>query len=157
MIALVVKNLAANAGDTRDAGSIPAWGRSPGGGNGNPLQYSCLENSMDRGAWRATVHGATKSQTQLRGWAHKIYSLSDFLYVQIYFLYSKMIQIRTNQRETRTCIGQELEGPKFIAFCAVPVKMGHLTLLTTHTRSVHLDAHSPSGSTAFLIDLSLAP
>ena len=59
----VVKNPPANAGD---AGSIPGSGRSPGGGNGNPLQYSCLENSMDRGAWQATVHGVTKSQTQLK-------------------------------------------------------------------------------------------
>ena len=50
----VVKNSAADAGDTRDAGLIPGLGRCPGGGKGNPLQYSCLENSMDRGAWRAT-------------------------------------------------------------------------------------------------------
>ena len=56
------KESACNAGDP---GSIPASGRSPGEGNGNPLQYSCLENSMDRGAWWATVHGVTKSQTQL--------------------------------------------------------------------------------------------
>ena len=48
-----------------DLGLIPELGRSPGGGHGNPLQYSCLENPMDRGAWRATVHGVTKSQTQL--------------------------------------------------------------------------------------------
>ena len=53
----VLKNPPVNAGDTRDLGSIPGVGRSPGVGNGNPLQYSCLENSMDRGAWRATVHG----------------------------------------------------------------------------------------------------
>ena len=46
-----------------DVGSVPGSGRSPGEGNGNPLQYSCLENSMDRGAWQATVHGVTKSQT----------------------------------------------------------------------------------------------
>ena len=58
----VVKNLSANAGDARDAGSIPGSGRSPGVGNGNPLQYSCLENSMDRGAQWATVHGVTKSR-----------------------------------------------------------------------------------------------
>ena len=50
-VALVVKNLTANAGDIRDMGLIPRWGRSPGGGHGNPLQYSCPENSMDRGAW----------------------------------------------------------------------------------------------------------
>ena len=60
-MALVVKNLPANARDVRDAGSIPGSGRAPGGGHGNPLQYSCLENSMDRGAWRATVHGDAES------------------------------------------------------------------------------------------------
>ena len=54
-----------NAGDLGDASSIPGLGRSPGGGNGNPLQYSCLENLMDRGALQATVHGVTKSRTQL--------------------------------------------------------------------------------------------
>ena len=58
----VVKNLPANV---EDAGSTPGLGRSPGEGNGNSLQYSCLENPMDRGAWRATVHGITKSRTQL--------------------------------------------------------------------------------------------
>ena len=63
----VVKNLPTNAGDIRDRGSIPGSGRSPGEGNGNPLQYSCLENPMDRGAWQATVHGVTKSQTGLEG------------------------------------------------------------------------------------------
>ena len=53
----------ANAGDLRDTDSIPESGRSPGRGNGNPLQYSCLENPMDREAWRATVHGVAKSWT----------------------------------------------------------------------------------------------
>ena len=57
----VVKNLSANAGDARDAGSIPGSGRSPGVGNGNPLQYSWVENSMDRGAWQPTVHRVAKS------------------------------------------------------------------------------------------------
>ena len=61
----VVKNLPANAGDARDKGLIPGSGRSPGEGTGNPLQYSCLENSVDRGAWQTTVHGAAKSQTRL--------------------------------------------------------------------------------------------
>ena len=59
---MLVKNPPANA---EDVALIPGSGRSSGGGNGNPLQYSCLENSMDRGAWRATVHGITTSQTQL--------------------------------------------------------------------------------------------
>ena len=61
----MVKNLPANAGAERDIGSIPGLGRSPGEGNGNQCQYSSLENPMERGAWRATIHGATKSQTRL--------------------------------------------------------------------------------------------
>ena len=57
----MVKNLPVNAGDAGDVGSIPGSGRSPGEGNSKPLQYSCLENLMDRGAWRVTVHGVAKS------------------------------------------------------------------------------------------------
>ena len=64
-VALAVKNPTANAGDTRDMGSIPGLGRSPGVGSGNPLQYSCLENPMDREAWWATVHGVAESWTRL--------------------------------------------------------------------------------------------
>ena len=60
MVALVVKNLPTNTGDIRDTGWIPGSGRSPGGENGNLLQYSCLENPMDRGAWPAIVHGVTR-------------------------------------------------------------------------------------------------
>ena len=63
-VALVVKNLPANAGDTRFTGSIPGSGRSPGGGHGNPLQYSCLENPMDRGAWQVTVHRFQRDTTE---------------------------------------------------------------------------------------------
>ena len=65
-MALVVKNLTANAGDIRDEGSIPGSGGSPEGGHGKPLQYSCLENPMDRGTWRATVNSVAKSRTQLK-------------------------------------------------------------------------------------------
>ena len=65
-MALVVKNSPANAGDIGNTDSIHGSGRSPGEGHGNPLQYSCLENPMDRGAWWATVHGVAKSQTQLK-------------------------------------------------------------------------------------------
>ena len=61
----VVKNLPANAGGSSGTGSILGLGRSPGGGNDNPLQYSCLENPTDRGAWWATVHGVAKSWTRL--------------------------------------------------------------------------------------------
>ena len=62
-VALVMKNTPANEGDIRAAGLIPELGRYSGGEHGNPLQYSCLENPMDRGAWRATVHRVAKSQT----------------------------------------------------------------------------------------------
>ena len=62
LVAQMVKNLPASAGDV---GLIPGSGRFPGEGNGNPLQYSCLENAMNRGAWQAVVHGVAKSRTQL--------------------------------------------------------------------------------------------
>ena len=62
-VVLVVKNQLANAGGIRDVSSIPGLGRSPGGGHGNPLQYSCLENPMDRRAWWAMVLRVTKTQT----------------------------------------------------------------------------------------------
>ena len=65
-VALVVKNTPGNAGEVRDVGSIPGLRRSFGGGHGNPLQYSCLENPMDRGARWATVHRVTKSWTRLK-------------------------------------------------------------------------------------------
>ena len=61
----MVKNLPVNAGYTRDVGLIPGSGKSPGEGNGNPLQYSCLENPMDRGSWWVTVHGATKGSATI--------------------------------------------------------------------------------------------
>ena len=62
----MVKNPPANAGDIKDSGWMPGLGGFPGGGNGNPLQYSCLENHRDRGAWWATVHRVVKSWTQLK-------------------------------------------------------------------------------------------
>ena len=63
LVAKMLKNQPANSGDVADTGSISGSGRSPGEENGNPLQYSCLEHSMDRGAWQTTVHGVTKSWT----------------------------------------------------------------------------------------------
>ena len=65
-VAPVARNPPADAGDIRDVGLTPGLGRSPGGGHGNPLQYSCLESPMDREAWRATVHVVAESQTQLK-------------------------------------------------------------------------------------------
>ena len=69
----VVKNQPADAGDSRDMGFIPGLGISLGEGNGNPLQCSCLENLMDKGAWQATVHGVAKSQTRLSNYTYIIY------------------------------------------------------------------------------------
>ena len=63
LVALVEEDTPTNAGDERDVGSIPGSGRSPGGGHGNPLQYSCPENPMDRGAWQAAVHEVEKGWT----------------------------------------------------------------------------------------------
>ena len=78
---LVVKNPPANAGDISEAGLIPELGRSPGGGYDNPLQYSCLENHMDRGAWQATVYRVAKSQTSLKQLSMhtRYYKLSSYL------------------------------------------------------------------------------
>ena len=74
----MVKNLPANAGDTRDMGSIPGSGRSPGVGNGNPLQNLCLKNLLDRRAWWATVHGVSKSQRrQVTGHAFHMLQCTD--------------------------------------------------------------------------------
>ena len=67
----VVKTLSANAGDVGDVSLIPGLGKSPGEGNGNPLEYVCLENPIDRGDWRATVHEVAKSRTRLSMHAHQ--------------------------------------------------------------------------------------
>ena len=95
-MALVVKSLLANAGDVRNAGSIPGLGRSPGEGNGNSLQYSCLEHPMDGGAWQATVCMVAKSQKGLiylactrAGYYLKFHSAFNFLkYFHIYSVYA---------------------------------------------------------------------
>ena len=93
-----VKNLPVNAGDV---GSIPGWGRSPGGGHGNPLQSSCLENPMDGGAWWATVHGVAKSQTRL--------SDSQFDFFTFYFSFLMHLWLRV------FCLFSEFSGCIFPA------------------------------------------
>ena len=80
-VAPKVKNTPANAGDKKDVGLIPGYGRSLGVGNGDPLQYSCLENSMDKGPWRAAVHGNSKSQTQLSTNTHRDYQVKDYCFL----------------------------------------------------------------------------
>ena len=80
-VALVVKNVPAH---TRDASSVPVLGRSPGEGNDNPLQYSCLENPVDRGAWQATVYEVTKSQTRQHRCAHEVISRENLVERTVY-------------------------------------------------------------------------
>ena len=87
----MVKNLLASVGDARDLSSIPKSGRSPGVGNGNPLQYSCLENSMDRGAWQAMAM-EFQSQTGLSDFTHFTHSV----YIHIYYIfYVVMIKLKS--------------------------------------------------------------
>ena len=78
----MVKNLSVNAEDAGDAGSIPGLGRSPGGGHGNPLQCSCLENPMDRETWWATVHGVAKNRTRLKRHTHIQESAAPLFLIQ---------------------------------------------------------------------------
>ena len=85
-MALVVKNLPANAGEVGDLGSIPGSGKFPAGGHGNPFQYSCLENPMDRGAWGATVHGVSESEV------------------------TEVAQHMHSKKETTTNFGQDVEN-----------------------------------------------
>ena len=98
----MVKNLLANAGNIRDRGSIPELGRTLGEGNGNPLQYSCLENPMDRGAWWATVHRVAKSQTQLRDFTFTFKETKD-LYIENYKTLMKEIKEDTNRWRNIPC------------------------------------------------------
>ena len=80
-VAVVVNNSPANAGGIRDAGSIPGSGRSPGGWQGNPLQYFCLENPTDRGAWWATVHSVTELDTTEETWHTRTCIYSIYMYI----------------------------------------------------------------------------
>ena len=79
----MVKNLPASVGNIRDTGLIPGSGRSPREGYGNLLQYSCLENPMDRGAWQATVHGVSKSQTQVNWLSTHSTLISESIFVSL--------------------------------------------------------------------------
>ena len=108
-VELVVKNPPANAVDIRDAGLIPGTGRSPGGEHGNPFQYSCLKNPMDRGAWRATVHGVTKSRTRL-----KRISTVNVGWPVTCFNQQNVEKVMLCQLETCT-----LERPGILCFCSL--------------------------------------
>ena len=89
----VVKNTPANAGGERNSGLNPGSGRVPGGGNDNPFQYSCLENSIDKGAWQPVVHGVAKSQTRLRMHASCIIVQKI---IHLNFLFSNGVSFKNN-------------------------------------------------------------
>ena len=114
----VVKNPPAKKGAAADTGSVPGSGRSPGEGNGNPLQYSCLENPLDRGAWWATVHGVAKSQTWLSNWAYthsqdihmsSVNVFSSCCHISI-LLSTKQLQVFTGNTEALS-----LSEPTFVS------------------------------------------
>ena len=92
-VVLVVKNSPANAGDTGAETQSPGSGRSPGGGPDNPLQYNCLENSMDRGAWKTAVHGVANSRTRLSTHTHTrgLYNMSVMPLEWHYWLHSSFL------------------------------------------------------------------
>ena len=92
-VALVVNNLPANAGDVRDTGSIPGSRRSRGWGHGNPLQYSCLENPMDRGPWQAAVHGFTKSRTLQMWLKHTLFAIALSIAFSLWQWYSPFLAV----------------------------------------------------------------
>ena len=114
LIGLVVKNPTCNAGDPGDSGSIPGAERFPGGGHGNPLQYSCWENPMDRGVWQATVHRVAKSRTRLKGLSTHtctvclLTSSDDLVHVEFYQSYLLPIFVGKSQG----ILGWVVEGVK---------------------------------------------
>ena len=123
------KESTANAGDVREASSIPGSGRSPWEGNGSPLQYSCLENPTDRGAWRAIVHGVTKSQTRLST-AH--FTLD---------CYTRLSQVFTERAGSYRAT-QKIQGS--LEFCLDTVHM-LLKLMIRHIVWYHLYEMSKTG------------
>ena len=98
-MALVVNNLPANAGDRREVGLIPGRGRSPGGGNHNPLRYSCLENPMDRGAWWATVHRVVKSWILLKQFSTPFKEQTFFFFFDKKFFLKNTMMFWQNNRQ----------------------------------------------------------
>ena len=115
-VALVVKKLPANAGDVRDVGSIPGFRRSPGGGHDNLLQYSCLGNPMDRGAWQATVYGVGHN------WSNLARMHTSILYLSIYATFSLSIHPLMDTCVCYCCRVQLFETPWAVA-CQAPPSM----------------------------------
>ena len=108
----VVKNLPANAGDTGEGGLVPGSGRSPGEGNGNLFQYSCLNNPMDREAWRATVHGVAESQTKLSNWT-QAHIRTDCIHRELYSVFYGDLNGKEILKRGDTCVSIA-DSPCFI-------------------------------------------
>ena len=132
----VVKNLPTKAGDTRDVSLILGSGRSPGVGKYNPLQYSCLENFMDRGTWRATVHGITKNQTQLHTHEHTciVHCLGPDLYRNLMTVDNIKIHLKwsfaiSNRQRTQIDIVYDCW------FCRSP-SFNHTSMMKTVSNSI---------------------
>ena len=106
----MIKNLLANAGD---AGLMPRSGRSPGEENGNPLQYSCLENPMDRGAWRATVHGVAKSRTRLRDFTFTFFHI---VITTMYNYYNYCVTLLWITKENLLCSTGNSTQPSVVTY-----------------------------------------
>ena len=107
------------AGDIKDVGSIPSSRGAPGGGHGNPVQYSCLENPMDRGAWQTTVHGVTKSLADYSPWGHKESDTAEVTYhtCTYIFIYLNMCVLRCFSRV-------QLYATPWTIICQTPPSMG---------------------------------
>ena len=128
----VVKKPPTIARDSRDLGSIPGSGRSPGEGNGNPLQYSCLENPMDRGAWWATVHRVTKSWRWLRDYIHRHVLLTRSCVKSLSHDPHSLLEAFAS---TQGCpVNRKDPAPLFCLLCIVAIwsRGAHLTQGTTH-------------------------
>ena len=101
-MAQLVKNPSGNAGEARDTGSVPVLGRSPGGGNDNPLQYACLENSMNRSAWWATFHGVAK-RLHSSVHTHTEDNIHILIWIHIYIMSSRKTNTNLGWQERRVC------------------------------------------------------
>ena len=138
-VALVVRNLAANAWDVRDVALIPGLERSPGGGYGNTPQYSCLENPMDRGAWRATLHRVAKSGTQLKqlstyyfNWQNNVECFSPtkkFKILKSVCMHAKLLQLCPTLFDPMDCSlpGSFIHGilqARILEWVAIPTSRG---------------------------------
>ena len=119
-VVLVVKNSPAKEGEAWDVGSIPGSGRSPERGHGNPLQYSCLENAMNRGAWQATVHSISNSQTQLKQFGtHAHICMYKLLWISLEKVWSDTVVRKVNSFLTNTYTNNIVLIRRRIAFFTI--------------------------------------